>query len=230
MDGHTGPSLGPPPPLLAPLNETCGQLDMCRGGFFFLTRTPAPPQPRPPPRHHVDAPIDRSTPRTCDTKVRAAAALTCPLPRLLLAVACVFAEPACMFQIRKMCVGFVCLHSPRHGLSAPLHHQLVLLFLAGIGPWAVICSHFCVLVNEKPAPLLFACECLPTTNTVLGCAIIASLCFFCVRVSTAHSPSPLPSTPAMTPMLDAHPRRVPYPRLTCSTRIPIGAERNLTPM
>jgi hypothetical protein len=42
---------------------------------------------------------------------------------------------ACMwlFFAEHACIGFVCLRSPLHmGIAPPAHHQLVLLFLAGI--------------------------------------------------------------------------------------------------
>jgi hypothetical protein len=67
--------------------------------------------------------IDRLPPR--DTKVTRRL-LPAPRTRYLLALTCVF------LLSMHVCVGLARLHSPLHYLLHPLHHQLVLLFLASI--------------------------------------------------------------------------------------------------
>jgi len=120
--------------------HTCGWTHvLCvRTVIFSHAHLPSPlpsnPQPRPPASHHVDTPIDArrahtplNRPLNPTWHQGESARRLLPAPRTHLLLCAFF-----LLSMHAQCVGFVSLRSPLHGVLPPLHHQLVLLFLAGI--------------------------------------------------------------------------------------------------
>jgi hypothetical protein len=117
--------------------------------------------------------------------------------RCLLPAACPASCLLCVFFAEHVCVGFTCLCSPLHGVP-PLHHQLVLLFLAGIRGLSF--AHMSVLQQMRDPRRACVRAFLATTITAFGCVVRV---LFCVRVSTlTRSSSFHPDDDA----LDAPPR------------------------
>jgi hypothetical protein len=109
---------------------------------------------------------------------------------------------------------------------SPLHHQLVLLFILGWYPWAVICSHVCAHANERPAPRLWRTfRPPPSLRWAVSCMCVFA---FVSRHSLTLSTSFHPDDDAPNDVLDASPWWRADTRLTCSNRRSIDAEHNST--